>query len=125
MEFLIQLIAELVFQAIFEILGAVFDNALKLSEGTRSVLLKVLLYGFLGWGSGYLSFILVPETLTGRPPSVLLSFFLLPVAVGAIGLVFARWGQRRWNRSIAGSNFFYSYLLAFSFSATRYVLLVR
>ena len=123
MEFLAELILELGIQIFFEVLATGFDGAFSLSERNSRKVGRVTLYFVLGVGFGYFSYLIMPTTFTGHPPSAALSLIVIPIAVGSVGVFFSRWSEKKLNWEVATSGFFYSIALAFAFSTTRYFLL--
>jgi hypothetical protein len=124
MEFLLEVVLEIVIQIVFEVLATAFDGVFSLSERNSRKVGRVLLYFALGIGFGYLSYLVMPHTFSGRPPSALFSLLLIPIAVGTFGVLISRWSEKRLDWEVATTGFFYSAILAFAFSTTRYLMVV-
>jgi hypothetical protein len=123
MEFLIEVVLEIVVQLFFEVLATGFDGVFALSEKNSRRAGRIALYFIMGIGFGYLSYLVMPHTLSGRPPSALFSLLLIPSAVGTLGVLISRWSEKRLDWEVATTGFFYSAILAFAFSTTRYLML--
>lgn len=124
MEFLLELLLEVGLQLFFEVLATGFDGVFSLSERSSRKVGKVVLYCVLGIAFGYISYLVMPSTLTGRPPSAVISLLVIPLIVGVLGVFISRWSEMRLNWEVATSGFFYSSALAFLFSTTRYLMIV-
>lgn len=120
----LEFFGEVLFQVIFEIVIALFDGGLHLTERFTRISLKFILYCVLGSAAAYLSYLFMPNTLSGNPPSIVMSALLIPLAVGFIAMFIARGMERKWDWDLAGSEFGYSFVLAWAFSVTRYFLIV-
>lgn len=123
MEFLIEFLLEVGLQLLFELAALIFDGKFDLSERSRRRTARFSLYVVVGVVSGFISSVIFPYSLFGTPPHPLVSLLVLPITVGAVGALFAKWGERKFAWEVAGSNFLYSATLAFVFSLTRFLVL--
>lgn len=80
-------------------------------------------YTVLGVWVGFGSFLLIPNTLTGSSPSPIASLFFIPLIVAALFTLIARECAARWDLRIKLASFWYSLILAGSFSLTRFLCL--
>lgn len=123
MEILLELILEALLELVFEVGGAALDGSLNLSARTTRVSLKSVLYAGIGVAGAFLSTLLFPSPLVRLSAPVWIYLLLVPCAVGFIGMGFSRWSENRWHWDLAGSQFYYSFVLAFCFSLFRYLML--
>ena len=123
MEFLFELVGEVLFQLLFELLGAVLEAAWGGSSRLARASLRVLLYFTLGVGLGALSVLFLPHPLFLKAPNAIVSLALVPLAVGSATVALCRFVEQRSEWETLCSRFFYSFFFAFTFAGTRYYLL--
>ena len=124
MEVLLEIVFEVVFQLFFEFLGAALDGTFELSEKTTKWLLKSAFFLGLGWVLGWVSFLVVPHTLTGGPLDPFFSLGAIPLMAAGCATGLAKWLDSRFDFDTGIRKFGYSFLFAWVFAATRYRFLL-
>lgn len=125
MEFLIEFIAEFLFQAVFEIAAAMFDGSLNLSSRIVRNSLKSIFYLLLGSIFGAASLTFWPVPMISTAPNPWISLLLVPACVAVFIVYFSRWIERKRNWDIELEQFSFSFIFAFVFAAVRYFYMVR
>ncbi len=125
MEFLIELLGEFVFQAIFEIAASLIDGRLNVSTRILRRSLKFIYFLSLGLGVGAMSLAIWPTPIVGTVPNPFISLMFVPVSVAFFVVYFSRWigAKMDWDQEL--EHFSFSFLFAFVFAATRYFYMVR
>lgn len=122
MELLLELLLEFILQLIFELLSLILDDRF-VSRRTYNAAVKGTIYGAMGVLCGYLSYLAVPYTLTGAPPSALASIVFIPLMAAGLCTIVARRCSEHWKIETGMVRFSYSLILAWSFSVARFLLL--
>jgi hypothetical protein len=125
LDFLLEFIAEFLFQAVFEIAAAMFDGRLNLSSRIVKNSLKSIFYVFLGSIFGAASLILWPMPMISTAPNPWISIVLVPACVAVFIVYFSRWIEKKRNWDIELEQFSFSFIFAFVFAAVRYFYMVR
>lgn len=124
LEFVVEFVFEFLLQLFIELFSWGVHSRSGLRKPVSSRLLKSLGYLLFGALLGYLSYLLVPRTFTGYPPSLLVSVLLIPLSVGVTCTLIARWAEAKWDEDYGVSRFSFSFILAWGFSTVRYLLLL-
>lgn len=122
MEEVLQFIFELVFQAIFEVLGDVVWR--RLPEPAR-VLIKLLLTSAFAVLLGFLSTLVLPEPFISARPLAIAYVVLGPLLLAWLMARVGAWMERKEKRRSTLERFGYGWLFAFSFTLTRFLITHR
>jgi len=125
LDFLLEFIAEFLFQALFEIGAAMFDGRLNLSSRIVKNSLKSIFYVLLGFNFGAASLILWSTPMMSTAPNPWIGLLLVPACVAVFIVYFSRWIERKRNWDTELEQFSFSFILAFVFAAVRYLYMVR
>jgi hypothetical protein len=124
-EFLIELIAEFLFQSVFEVAAAMFDGSLNLSSRMARNSVKSVFYVVLGVVFGAVSLFFWPLPMISATPNAWISLLLVPASVAVFIVYFSRWIETKRKWDIELEQFSFSFLFAFVFAAVRYFYMVR
>ena len=122
MSFLAELLFEFVIQFVLEVLVEIGAHGFKRDREpihpALSVIVYVLLGGFLGW----VSYLFFPQHLISHPYVRAINLVLTPIAVGmALGAIGA-WRAKRGTELVRLDKFAYGYAFALAFAMARFVL---
>ena len=121
MDFLVELLLELLLQLTFEGFVAVADGSLRLSSRITQSIFKVILYIMCSFNVGALSVFFFPTPLMSSQPNPWISLLIVPFLVAISIVHFSRWLERTKSWNLELEKFSFSFIFAFGFAATRYL----
>ncbi len=122
LEFLFEILGELVLQLLFEVLAEFGLRALGAPfQKTPNPWLAGFGYAAFGAATGGLSLWLVSSHLVKSETLRVLNLVLTPIAVGALMSAIGAWRTRRAQPMLRIDRFAYGYVFAFSFALIRFV----
>ncbi|KRG41662.1 hypothetical protein ARC20_01245 [Stenotrophomonas panacihumi] len=119
MEFVAQLLFELVLQVVMELLVELGAHGLK---GKRPPLHPAVAFGvyvLLGAGSGALSVVFFHQRFLEEAWAAYANLLFTPLAVGAVMGAIGAWRRRRGDSLVRLDQFLYGYTFALSFALAR------
>ena len=121
LEFLFQIIGEIVLQIVFEVLAELGLHSL--AEPFRrppNPWLAALGYSLLGASAGGLSLLAFPSHLVDSHGVQIANLIITPIAVGLVMCAMGAWRARREEPLLRIDKFAYGYLFAVSLALVRY-----
>ncbi len=119
-----QIVAEILLQAVFEIIGEFGLHALREPFRQQRPLhpwLAGVGYGIFGAAAGGLSLLLLPSSVIGARWLRILNLAITPVAVGLVMSALGAWRRRRGQQVIRLDRFGYGFVFALCMAVVRFI----